>query len=122
MRKRLTDLPAAYQSQALSQLYGKPLPDSSPPAPKLECRQQDALSKADAPEASHSGKCVIRVTSFRRTLLDEDNLCEKFHIDALRYAGVIPSDAPDLARIITTQKKVRTKDEERTEIEVSYGV
>ena len=61
---------------------------------------------------------VVRVKSFRVRLLDSDNLVPKWHIDSLRYAGILPSDAPDRARIETSQEKVGSKAEERTEIEI----
>lgn len=61
---------------------------------------------------------LVRVTSYRTRLIDTDNLVPKWHVDSLRYAGIIPSDAPDRARIETRQEKVSGKENERTEIEV----
>lgn len=69
-------------------------------------------------EDGHPRKFLVRVTSFRRRLLDEDNLCEKYHVDCCRYAGLLRADDPSQARIITTQEKVRTKAEERTEVAI----
>jgi len=69
-------------------------------------------------EASHSGRLVVRVESFRRRLLDEDNLAIKWAVDALRYAGIIPDDSPDKVSIKACQQKVKTKEEERTEITI----
>lgn len=60
----------------------------------------------------------VRVTSYRQRLLDEDNLIPKYFIDSLRYCGIIPSDAPDKTHITTTQKKVTTKAQEKTLIEI----
>ncbi len=77
----------------------------------------DPLATSQA-EARHSGKYVVRVTSYRTRLLDEDNLAEKFHVDTCRYAGLIPSDAPDQTTITVSQVKVKTKEECRTEIEI----
>jgi len=70
-------------------------------------------------EAGHSGKFVVRITSYRRRLLDEDNLAEKYHVDACRYAGILPSDAPDKTHIEVRQEKVKLMSEERTEIELT---
>jgi hypothetical protein len=67
-------------------------------------------------EGGHPRKFLVRVTSFRVRLLDEDNLCEKYHVDLCRYAGLLRADDPGQARIVTTQEKVRTKAEERTEV------
>lgn len=70
-------------------------------------------------QAADSKRILVRVTSFRRRLLDEDNLCEKYLVDCLRYAGIIPSDAPQKAKIEVSQCKVLRNDEEFTRIEVS---
>lgn len=88
------------------------------PAPTAKPERSPGNGALAAPQAEtrHPGKYVVRVTSHRVRLLDSDNLVPKWHVDALRYAGCLPSDAPDRADIITTQKKVRTKEEERTEI------
>lgn len=69
-------------------------------------------------KASHSGRFLVRVVSVRKRLLDEDNLCEKFHVDCLRYAGALPSDAPDTTHIETTQRKAGKGEAEHTLIEV----
>jgi len=96
-----------------------PPPRDLAPPPLVERREPDEPLAADLPQASHPGRYVVRVTAFCVRLLDEDNLCEKFHVDSLRYAGIIPGDSPDRCRIITTQKKVATKKEERTEIVIT---
>lgn len=88
-------------------------------APVVERDLPDALAQTAQAKARDSRKYFVRVVSYRRKLLDEDNLAEKFHVDALRYAGILPSDAPGRCRIITTQEKVATKEEERTEITVT---
>lgn len=85
---------------------------------KLECAVGDASLVKDETKEGDSGKYTVRVTSFRRRLLDADNLAEKYHIDALRYAGILPSDAPDRCEIITSQVRVKSKEEELTEISI----
>lgn len=65
-----------------------------------------------------SGVFLVGVKAFRRRLLDEDNLCEKFHVDCCRYAGLLPSDAAGKARITTTQEKVTRDEDERVEITI----
>lgn len=95
------------------------LPTSSPAPTSKSKRGAGARSLATAQaKESHPDFYVVRVTSFRTRLLDTDNLVPKWHVDSLRYAGVLPSDAPDRARIETSQEKVKTKAEERTEIEI----
>lgn len=66
----------------------------------------------------HPRKFLVRVTSYRVRLLDEDNLCEKYHVDLCRYAGLLRSDAAGKARIVTTQEKVGSREDERTVIEI----
>ena len=61
-------------------------------------------------------KFLVRVTSFRKRLIDEDNLCEKFHVDLCRYSGMLPSDAAGKARVTTGQEKVGSDEDERIEI------
>ena len=60
---------------------------------------------------------TVEVVSYRPKLLDEDNLCVKFFVDALRYQGVIPNDSPDLCHIVSRQVKVPGK-LARTELRV----
>lgn len=79
----------------------------------------DALAQAAPDEAAHSGKFAVCVTSYRKTLLDEDNLVEKYHVDAVRYAGILPGDSPEQASIQVRQVKVETDGEENTRIVIS---
>jgi hypothetical protein len=65
-----------------------------------------------------SRKFLVRVTSIRKRLLDIDNLCEKYHVDLCRYAGIISSDAPGTTEIEVCQRKTQKGEEEFVEIEV----
>ncbi|PTY03317.1 hypothetical protein DB346_05405 [Verrucomicrobia bacterium LW23] len=57
----------------------------------------------------------VRIISHRRRLLDQDNACAKYHIDSLRYAGLLPNDAPALCRIEPVEQiQVATEAEEKT--------
>ncbi len=88
------------------------------PSPQLERPvQHDALA-APQVKGPDTAKFLVRVTSFRRRLLDEDNLAVKFHVDCCRYAGLIPSDAPSQTHVEARQEKVKDKDSERTEITI----
>ena len=62
----------------------------------------------------------VRIESVRKRLLDEDNLVSKYHTDLCRYSGLIPSDAPGICKIETTQRKAEKGEEERTEITITY--
>lgn len=115
----LDRLPPKIKAQALAQLYPNGIPDKanhSAPSPVMECDLRNRPLAKNKAQGGNSTKFLVRVTSFRRRLLDEDNLAEKYHVDCLRYAGLIPGDAPGQARIITTQEKVSRKEDERTEI------
>ena len=65
-------------------------------------------------------RIFIRIESVRKRLLDEDNLVSKYHTDLCRYSGLIPSDAPGICKIETTQRKAEKGEEERTEITITY--
>lgn len=111
----LSDIPAKHHAAILAQLH----PRNTRQAPLLESGLGlGALGEGEA-KGGHTGRVLVRVTSFRIRLLDEDNLCEKYHIDCLRYANLIPGDDPRQAKIETGQVKVRTKAEERVLIEIT---
>jgi hypothetical protein len=64
-------------------------------------------------------RIAVCITGFRRRLLDADNFAgAKYLIDGLRYANVIPGDRPDQIELTFRQVKVKTKPEERTQIEI----
>jgi len=67
-------------------------------------------------QKGNPARYLVRITDFRTRLLDEDNLCAKYHIDALRYSGLLPSDAPGRCKISVSQEKVTRKKEVRVEI------
>ena len=60
----------------------------------------------------------IRITSKRCRLLDPDNLCVKYIIDALRYTKVIKDDTTKEIEVFIKQEKVKTRKEEKTVIEI----
>lgn len=64
---------------------------------------------------------LVVVTSYRKRLLDEDNLIEKYHVDLCRYAGILPADSPGTAKIEVKQEKVGPKEPERVSIQI-YAV
>ncbi len=88
------------------------------PTPIMESDLRDGALGKGKTKKGHTGRVLIRVTSFRVRLLDEDNLCEKFHVDCCRYAGLLSSDAPGQTKIETGQVKVRRKDQEHVLIEI----
>ena len=69
-------------------------------------------------EDSNPKRYAVSVESCRARKIDTDNLCAKYFVDALRYAGIIPDDRPEDIEYSISQKKVKTKAEEITIIEV----
>jgi len=82
----------------------------------------EPVGSASAQEKD-SGQCPSRfrlqVVSFRTRLLDLDNLCAKFHVDALRYLGIIPDDSPAHIDLLVSQEKVSHTNQCRTEITIT---
>jgi hypothetical protein len=85
---------------------------------KLEPAAEGKPLEAAPVKKGNPSRYYVRLVDVRPRLLDEDNLCAKYHVDALRYAGVIPDDRPELCRITTTQRKCAKGEEPHTEIEV----
>lgn len=63
----------------------------------------------------------VTITSYRCRLLDPDNLCPKFLIDALRYKQLIPDDSPGHIILEVRQEKVASQDREGTLIEICHA-
>ncbi len=70
---------------------------------------------APAGEGSDAARVRVCVVSFRARLCDPDNLCPKYFIDCLRYAGLIADDAPEWITLEVRQVRCR-RPEQRTEI------
>lgn len=90
-----------------------------PPSPKPQQPVQDGTVGKDAGEEENPSKIHVRVRSFSVRLTDPDNLCPKYFIDCLRYAGLIPDDNPEVITLEVSQEKVSHKKDERAEIEIS---
>ncbi len=67
-------------------------------------------------------RIILSYTSYRQRLLDPDNLAggTKFLTDALRYCGAIPDDQEHQIDLRFAQKKVETKAQEKTLIEITF--
>lgn len=101
----------------IRQLLADSVRSARTPAELEPVARDAALGTAQVQDGT-GARILVRVTSFRRRLLDEDNLCEKFHTDLCRYAGLIPSDAPGTTKIEVSQEKVGSKEAERVRIEI----
>lgn len=91
----------------------------SPGTPsKLECGVGVEPLAKDQAKGKDSRRFYVCFTSIRKRLLDEDNLCSKYHCDLLRYSGVIRADDPTAAKLKTDQRKAGKGEQERVIIEV----
>lgn len=85
--------------------------------PQQAVRNEPVATKEG--KAKDSTRYAVRIRSFRRRLCDPDNLCPKYFIDGLRYSGSIPGDRPQDIELHVSQEEVKSKDQERTEIEIT---
>lgn len=85
----------------------------------VECPAGNGSLATSGSQACYPGKLFVHVISYRRRLLDEDNLAIKFFIDCLRYAGILSDDSPDKVSSKASQVKVGKEEEEKTIIQVS---
>jgi hypothetical protein len=76
---------------------------------------RDESVAAPPREARHPSRVRVCVVSFRARLCDPDNLCPKYFIDCLRYAGLIADDSPECITLEVRQVRCR-RHEQRTEI------
>lgn len=66
-----------------------------------------------------AGCFVVRITSYRVRLIDDDACVGKWFVDALRYSGLLPGDSVGQLDFQIRQSKVPSKSFERTEIEIT---
>lgn len=108
---------------SLHPVYGTPndhqTHDSGPSA-KLERHTGDAPLAAGQVQEATAGRILVRFVSVRKRLIDEDNLCEKFLCDCLRFSGAVPNDSPEILGIQTSQRKAEKGESEHTEITIEY--
>jgi len=92
---------------------------SSPCAKPEQAVRHDPLAAVQR-EEGHSSRFQVCITSFRRRLLDPDNLAGgcKYFVDCCRYGKLIPDDRPQDIELITRQVKVKSKEQEQTVIEI----
>lgn len=91
---------------------------SGRPTAELERNPGNGTLGARQIQMPASGRFLVRLTSVRTRLLDEDNLCEKYHVDCCRYAGLLPGDGPGTTQIQTRQEKAEPKGREFVRIEI----
>jgi len=123
VRKRALDLidnkngvkwPLRAKKDASSNVQDHHIAPSS--KPKRTSRHESMGQKEG--KNGHPIRLLVSVTSFRRRLLDPDNLIPKYFVDCLRYCGILSGDTEAEVDLRISQKKVSSKAEERTEIEI----
>src|ERR1051325_5522165 len=89
-----------------------------PASPESERPLRHEPVAAAEGKSGHTSCRVVRITSFGCRLLYPDNLVGgvKYFVDSIRYAGLIPGDAPENITLEVRQEKVKTRAEERTTI------
>lgn len=75
----------------------------------------EPLEKKQAKE-TNSERHTVFLVSYTTRIQDRDNVCPKYHIDALRYQGIIPDDTIEDIDLFVEQVRVKKKIFERTEI------
>ena len=94
-------------------------PDSSGKVAELERHPGHGAVAPVCVEKGISRRILIRVTAIRTRLIDEDNLCEKYHVDLLRYAsGGALGDSPATTHIEVAQQKAGKGEPEEVRLEV----
>lgn len=85
------------------------------------CDEPVAAKAGEGSYAARLPRRIVRIFSYRRRLLDFDNLTGgcKYFLDCCRYAQLIPDDRPEDITLEVRQEKVASKAEERTEIEIT---
>lgn len=88
---------------------------------KSEQAVRDESVEEKGRKESHSKslpKRAVRITSYRRRLLDPDNLAGgcKYFLDCCKYSQLIKDDRPQDIILEVRQEKVASKSLERTEI------
>jgi hypothetical protein len=87
--------------------------DSKPEPPVLN----GALGPTER-EKAHTGRILVRITIFRKRLVDPCNAGQKYLVDCLRYSGILVDDREqDIALEIRQEK---TRGEEETLIELFH--
>ena len=118
MSFKLTDFNERTQKQIQRQLHDDLSARYAGQVAELESNPSHAPLEAKEVQGSDCGRVLVRVTTRRKRLLDESNQCYKFHEDLCRYAGAIPSDAPEVTHSEVSQTKCKKGEPEEITIEV----
>lgn len=97
-----------------NQYEARNLSSSAKPKPLV---RHEPLAAVKGKEGD-AGRVHVRIASYRTRLIDADNLCGKWFTDSLRFAGYIGDDSAAHITFQIEQFKVKSKNNERTELEI----
>lgn len=69
-------------------------------------------------KASNTKRYAVSFKIYRVRKLDPDNTLVKWHVDSLRYAGIIPNDTEESISLKIEQIKVKSYKDQKTVIEI----
>lgn len=117
-RLRIDQIPLKYHGQIAKQLHGSAfyLEREASNTIAKQIVRNESVAEAER-KTYYSGKVLVRITSYRRRLLDKDNLCGKYFLDAARYSCLICDDKPENINYEISQCKVKSENDEETQIE-----
>ena len=114
-RLTLDKIPHKYHAEIVKQLYPNENSSATSCTKSKQIVRNEPLEQIQR-ETYYTGSVSVCITSYRRRLLDPDNLCGKYFLDAARYSMLIADDTPEKVSYTIKQVKVRKKQEEKTEI------
>jgi len=114
-RLTLDKIPHKYHAEIVKQLYPNENSSATSCTKSKQIVRNEPLEQNQR-ETFYTGSVSVCITSYRRRLLDPDNLCGKYFLDAARYSMLIADDTPEKVSYTIKQVKVRKKEEEKTEI------
>jgi hypothetical protein len=118
LKKRFPNASEAFIEQnADDYRASRPLPD-----PKPKRNKAAALGSTEERETKGMGSTLVSFVGYRTRPLDPDNFAGsvKDLLDGLRHSGLIPGDEPWQIELATSQVKVRSRNEEKTVIRITY--
>jgi hypothetical protein len=92
--------------------------------PVPQCVVRDESLGQDAGKEKGTGRAVVSITSLRSRLIDPDNLCPKYVVDAARYVRLIDDDSAAHIEFRIIQRKVAKGRENhpRNNLSMSTGI
>jgi hypothetical protein len=91
--------------------------DSKPEPPV----QHGALGPTER-EKAYTGRILVRITIFRKRLVDPCNAGQKYLVDCLRYSGILVDDREQDIALEIRQEKTRGEEETLIELFNDKGV